>query len=233
MVKGHGEDGGGALDQDVFLVFAGQVSEAVHQEVADVVHVTNKLGIIGPEAVDGGLGGGQGDEVAAGGSCVHDPTLCNRLHDLSLAGDCGEGESTGRSLGQRCKVGGDSEELLSAADGESEASDYLVEDKQDAVFVAELADAFQVAGVREGAVGVHRDRFHDDGGDLVGVLADCVGYYIQVIPGEERLPPRRSPGTGRGTRGRGGGSRRGPRPGRWVRRCRGRGRPIHGSGPRT
>ena len=56
--EGHVEDGGGALDEDVFLVLAGQVSEAVHQQVADVVHVTDHLCIVGLEAVYGGLGCG-------------------------------------------------------------------------------------------------------------------------------------------------------------------------------
>ena len=91
--------GEGPWTRTVFLVFAGQVSEAVHQQVPDVVHVTNKLGIVGPEAVDGGLGGGQGDDVAAGGPGVHDPTLGDGLHDLPLAGDDGEGKPAGSRLG--------------------------------------------------------------------------------------------------------------------------------------
>ena len=98
--EGHGENGGWALYEDVLLVLAGKVSEAVHEKLADVVHASDGRTVVLPKLVDCGLSGGEGDKVAAGGPCVHDSALRYGLHELSLTGDNGEGEAAGRGLGQ-------------------------------------------------------------------------------------------------------------------------------------
>ena len=65
-----------------------------------MVHASDGLTVVLPKLVDCGLGGGERDEVAAGGPCVHDSALRYKLHELTLTGNNGEGEPAGRGLGQ-------------------------------------------------------------------------------------------------------------------------------------
>ena len=77
----------------------------------------------------------------------------------------------GNALGHRHQIGDHAEFLGSKAGAEAaEAGDDLVEDQQDAVLVADLAQALQIALGRGQEAGGASAGLDDDGGDVRGVV---------------------------------------------------------------
>ena len=77
----------------------------------------------------------------------------------------------GHALGEVQHVGHDAEIVRREVGAHApEAGDDLVEDQQDAVLVADLAQPLQVALGRDQHAGRARDRLDDDGGDGRGVV---------------------------------------------------------------
>ena len=86
----------------------------------------------------------------------------DRAHRLRAVGD---------ALGHRHQVGRHAEALRGERlAGAAEAADHLVEHEQDAVRVADLAQALQVALRRHQAAGRAGDRLDEAGGDVLGAV---------------------------------------------------------------
>ena len=60
-----------------------------------------------------------------------------------------------------------------AAPAEFRAGFHFVENQQRAVFVADLAQAFQEAGLRHAEADVHQNRFENDRGNLAGIFFEA------------------------------------------------------------
>src|ERR1035438_4498674 len=59
----------------------------------------------------------------------------------------------------------------------------FVEDQQRAVFVADLAQAFQEAGLRNAEADVHENGLEDDRRNLVGILFEATLNGSEVVEG--------------------------------------------------
>jgi hypothetical protein len=64
---------------------------------------------------------------------------------------------------------------------DGEAGLDLVVGEQRAVLPGELANAFQVAGLRRDDAGVHHHRFHDHAGDLVLMIGEDALHGLEVV----------------------------------------------------
>ena len=122
--------------------------------------------------LDVGDAAGAGQGVAAVGQAAGELALLEEVPDL-LGPDGGPQlhVAGGDALGRGQDVGLDVEVLdAEPLAGPAPAGHDLVDDQQDAVLVAELAQALHVALRRDDdAVGPH-DRLHDDGGHALGVV---------------------------------------------------------------
>ena len=79
--------------------------------------------------------------------------------------------AVGDALGEVQHVGHDAVVVGTKVDTHAaKASDHLVKNQQDAVFVADLAQPFQVALRRQIPTSTASHRFNDHGGDVAGVV---------------------------------------------------------------
>ena len=103
------------------------------------------------EVAEGGDPGGHGERVAAERSGLIDGAeRGEQLHDVGASAEGSAGQASADDLAEGGDVGRDAVELLGAAEGDAEAGHHLVEDQERAVGCRDLAQAFEVAGVRAG-----------------------------------------------------------------------------------
>src|SRR5262249_56632819 len=72
-------------------------------------------------------------------------TLVEMGHDVGAPGNRGQREAAANGLAKRAYIGGDTIVGLGAAIGEAKARHHLIEDEDEAVLLAQLAQAFKKA----------------------------------------------------------------------------------------
>ena len=109
------------------------------------------------------------------------------------------GVAAGDRLGEAGQVGLDAEALDRPAGGDRGAALHLVEDEDDAVAGAQLAEPLQVAGLRQDDPDVHHDRLDDEAGQLVPAgrrtaarrpSRSLYGTAVSTRPGRPGCPSR-------------------------------------------
>jgi hypothetical protein len=119
----------------------------------------------GLDQVDGRVGGGAGDRIAAVGIAVG--AALPLRHQASLGDHRPDRQSRAQALRQRHDVRRHAPVLAREhAPAAADAGLHFVEDQQDAVLVAQRAQARQEAIGRHHVAALALDRFHQDRGDI-------------------------------------------------------------------
>ena len=150
---------------------AGQLAAAGLDDVADGVGAGAEVFVF--DDVEHGVGGRAGDGIAGIGAAEAAGT--GRVHDVGAAGDGGERQAAGETLGERDDVGLDARVLeREQLAGAGEAGLDLVGDEDDAVLVAERAQRVQEIGRRDVEAAFALHRLDDDAGDRrrVGLILE-------------------------------------------------------------
>src|SRR5690606_25048599 len=82
--------------------------------------------------------------------------------------------------------------LLGATSRQSETGHDLVEDEDDAVPGAELANPLEIAVARRYASHISNDRLQDNSCNLIGVVVDQGLHRVQVVEWRDERIPRRA-----------------------------------------
>ena len=131
------------------------------------------------------LGGGHDERVAVVGPEVRHPAVDDDLHDLALATEGRERGTRRRCLGEGHEIRAYAESLARAGVAGGEPSLDLVKDEDDAVLVAGLADAGEIALVGHDDGDVLEHRLHDDRGDLTAVLRENGAETLEIVVGRD------------------------------------------------
>ena len=148
------------------------------------------------EDLERGQRGGAGHRVARIGITVEQFDAGRRIHegvvDVRLAEHgAHRNHAVGQPFGGGHQVRLDAEIVGGERRGEAaEAGDDFIEDQQDAVLVAQLAQTFQITLGRDQHAGGAGHRFDDDGGDVGGVMqGDDALEFIGQVDAVFRLAP--------------------------------------------
>ena len=139
--------------------------------------------ILGLHDVEGGLGGGSAHAVARIGTALGH-ALAHDVHDLLAAAVGGDGEAVADGLGKGGQVGTIAITLLSAALGHTEAGLDLVQDPQNAILIALLAQEVHITGLGIGQAEVTQHGLGDDGGHLVTIALERQLQHLGIIEGD-------------------------------------------------
>ena len=124
----------------------------------------------------------------------------DQLHDIGAAAIGADRQAAADDLAEAGQVRPDAEHLLRAARRRAKPGDHFVEDEQDAVAIADRAQALQEAVAGRDDPHVAGDRLDDDRGDLVAVPLDGRLDRRQVVVAREQRvgrDRRRDAGAGR------------------------------------
>ena len=111
------------------------------------------------------------------------------------------GKPAADDFAQRGQIGHDSVNFLRAAARDAKTGHHFIEDQERAVLRAFVAQRLEKTWLRKIKAGVGRNRFENDGGDLVRVLAKRRAHRVDVVErkrdrqvGEILAARRRCPG---------------------------------------
>ncbi len=96
----------------------------------------------------------------------------NELHIFLFTHQSTDGVAAGHGFAEHGQVGNNIEVLLGAAHAQPEAGDHFVQNEENVVAVAQVADALQKTGLRRNAAVVAHHAFGDDGANFLVALAD-------------------------------------------------------------
>ena len=126
---------------------------------------------------------GDGNGMAVVGACHKRPArgigINDAVHILRLAAHQRQGEAVGHGLAIDQQVGDHAAERAVAAQRMAKAGLYLVEHQQEAELVRQIAQAFQIAGLRLHHADILQQGLGDQGGD--GIAAADILHRLQVV----------------------------------------------------
>ena len=105
----------------------------------------------------------------------------DRLHHRGLPAERADRGPAAERLGEAGQVRLHSEPFDRAAFGDGRSGLHLVEDEHHAVAGAQLADGFEVAGLRQDQAHVHHHRLHDECPDLLASFRQHVLQGRSVV----------------------------------------------------
>jgi hypothetical protein len=105
------------------------------------------------------------------------------IHDFGPTGDHGDGSTATQGLGEYGEIGRYTIMLLGPAHRQTKTGHHFVEDQDDAMPVALLAECSEVALVRFNYAGVARYRFQNYRGEPIAVLSHRGLKHRQVVEG--------------------------------------------------
>ena len=109
-------------------------------------------------------------------------------HQIFAAAVGADRQPAADDLAEARQIGNDAAPALRAAGTDAESGDHFVEDQQDAVARADLAQALQKPRLRQHHAHVAGDRLDDERGDLIGErFAEPLDRRHVVIGGEQRV----------------------------------------------
>ena len=139
------------------------VVDAVEDVLANLARVAQALAL---DDVDGGHGGGDGHRITAKGGGMR---TGNPIHDFRARDQDRKRQAAGDALGHRDHVRSHAGVFDGPPPaGASHARLHFVDDQQDAVLVADVAQFLQKRGRRRQVSALALEGFHHDGGALLG-----------------------------------------------------------------
>src|SRR5271170_4637848 len=182
-----GEHGAYAVGCERYTVFMCDASHSAGDEFGRLFEPVVDVFLMVDEVAEGSDPCGHGERVSAEGSRLIDGAKRGEvLHDVGASAEGAAGEATADDFAEGRDVRCDAVDLLRSAKGEAEAGHHLVEEEERAVGCGDLAQAFQIAGIRRDGSGVADDWFDDDAGNVVRAGGEDGGDGVEVVEGQRK-----------------------------------------------
>ena len=162
---------------------AEDLPQTFHQLVAPVVEPLVHAGL--RQLVEGGVRGGDGDDVGRVGTRHGHDAAGDQVHDVLAAAERRDGEAATQALGEDGQVRLDAELALRAGQADAETGDHLVEHQHAAVLVAEFAHALEIAWQGQDAAGIGHDRLGQHARDVVALALQGLPQDVEVVPRQD------------------------------------------------
>ncbi len=156
----------------------------VEEPAVDVLQVG--VGVGGHDVEEVRPGRGHDERVPVVRPDHADATGEDGLHHLVRRADGRRREAAAEGLREADDVRLDPEVLARAAGGDGEAGLHLVHDPDDAVTAGDLADAVEVAGLRQDDPAVHEGRLHDEAGRCATLRLEADDPALESVGVVER-----------------------------------------------